>query len=114
MAGSSCEGCRVRDARIAELEARIAELAPFQLVSSYLRDEAKAERDLRTLTGESQAMKAVRLAIQQVARTESTVLNLGETGTGARDVPSASAWKAWRPRAPPMWQWMSTLVVASQ
>jgi formate hydrogenlyase transcriptional activator len=50
--------------------------------SAYLRDEAKAERDLRFLTGESRAMKAVRLAIQQVARTDSTALILGETGTG--------------------------------
>src|SRR6516225_6873873 len=48
----------------------------------YLRDAARAERDLRLLTGESAAMKAVRLAIQQVARTDSTVLILGETGTG--------------------------------
>src|SRR6516164_2421341 len=42
----------------------------------------KIERDLRSLTGESLAMKGVRLAIQQVARTDSTVLILGETGTG--------------------------------
>src|SRR5207302_4392105 len=45
-------------------------------------DEARTERDLRVLTGESRAMKVVRLAIQQVARTDSTVLILGETGTG--------------------------------
>jgi formate hydrogenlyase transcriptional activator len=49
---------------------------------AYLRDASKTERDLRLLTGESQAMKAVRLAIQQVAHTDSTVLILGETGTG--------------------------------
>jgi len=36
----------------------------------------------RLLTGESAGMKAVRLAIQQLARTDSTVLILGETGTG--------------------------------
>src|SRR5205823_1366610 len=42
----------------------------------------KTDRDLRLLTGESRAMKAVRLAIQQVAQTGSTVLILGETGTG--------------------------------
>jgi hypothetical protein len=35
-------------------------------------------RDLRLLTGESSAMKAVRLALQQVATTDSTVLILGE------------------------------------
>jgi formate hydrogenlyase transcriptional activator len=62
--------------------ARIAELERFQRECAYLRDEIKAERDLRLLTGESPAMKAVRLAVQQVARTDSTVLSLGETGAG--------------------------------
>jgi formate hydrogenlyase transcriptional activator len=82
MADQPCSGCRERDARIAELEARIAELGRFQRESAYLRDEAKTDRDLRLLTGESRAMKAVRMAIQQVARTDSTVLVVGETGTG--------------------------------
>src|SRR5919201_1940791 len=82
MAVPPCPGCHERDARIAELEARVAELERLRRESAYLRDEAKADRDLRSLTGESRAMKAVRLAIQQVARTESTVLILGETGTG--------------------------------
>ena len=77
-----CEGCQERDGRIAELETRLGELERFQRETAYLRDEVKTERDLRQLTGESRAMKAVRLAIQQVARTESTVLILGETGTG--------------------------------
>ncbi|MBI3824007.1 MAG: sigma-54-dependent Fis family transcriptional regulator [Planctomycetes bacterium] len=48
----------------------------------YLRDELKAERGLRSLSGESAAMKAVRRAITQVAPTDSTVLIQGETGTG--------------------------------
>jgi formate hydrogenlyase transcriptional activator len=82
MAEPSCQGCRDRDARIAELEARVADLQRFQRETAYLRDEAKTERDLRLLTGDSRAMKAVRLAIQQVADTDSTVLILGETGTG--------------------------------
>jgi DNA-binding NtrC family response regulator len=82
MTDSSCQGCRERDQRIADLEARVTELGRFQRETAYLRDEAKAERDLRFLTGDSPAMKAVRLAIQQVARTDSTVLILGETGTG--------------------------------
>jgi formate hydrogenlyase transcriptional activator len=64
------------------LEARLVELERLRRETSYLRDTAKAERDLRFLTGESGAMKAVRLAIQQVAHTDSTVLVLGETGTG--------------------------------
>jgi formate hydrogenlyase transcriptional activator len=78
----SCPGCRERDARIAELEARVAELRRFQRESAYLRDEARAERDLRALTGDGPAMRAVRLAIGQVAPTDSTALVLGETGTG--------------------------------
>src|SRR4051812_40091500 len=70
-----CQGCRERDERIAALER-------FQRETTFLQGEARAERDLRSLTGDSPAMKAVRLAIQQVARTDSTVLILGETGTG--------------------------------
>src|SRR5258708_2944495 len=77
-----CSGCQERDARIADLEARNAELQRFRRETAYLRDEAKAERDLRSLTGDSRGMKAVRAAIQQVAATDSTVLILGETGTG--------------------------------
>jgi formate hydrogenlyase transcriptional activator len=77
-----CPGCSERDERIAELEARVADLERLQQESAYLRDEAKADRDLRSLTGESRAMKAVRLAIRQVASTDSTALILGETGTG--------------------------------
>jgi len=77
-----CPGCRDRDARISELQARLAELDRFQRETAYLRHVVKTDRDLRLLTGESPAMKAVRLAIQQVARTDSTVLIQGETGTG--------------------------------
>jgi DNA-binding NtrC family response regulator len=82
MIDPSCQGCHERDVRLAELQARVADLERFQRETAFLRDEARTERDLRLLTGESQAMKAVRLAIQQVARTDSTVLVLGETGTG--------------------------------
>src|SRR5438874_2234024 len=82
MADLSCHGCRERDARLAELEAQVTELQRYRREMAYLRDVSKTERDLRMLTGESQAMKAVRFAIQQVARTDSNVLILGATGTG--------------------------------
>src|SRR3989442_11544348 len=82
MIDPTCQGCRERDGQIAKLQQQVAKLERFQRETAYLRDEAKTERDLRLLTGESQAMKAVRLAIQQVAGTDSTVLILGETGTG--------------------------------
>src|SRR6184192_3116902 len=78
----SCPGCRTRAAHIAELQARVLELERFQRETAFLRAEAKSERDLRLLTGDSQAMKAVRRAVQQVAHSDSTVLILGETGTG--------------------------------
>jgi formate hydrogenlyase transcriptional activator len=82
MAGPNCQGCQERDLYIAELKSRLAEMERLQRERAYLRAEARTERDLRVLTGESQAMKAVRQAIQQVAQTDSTVLILGETGTG--------------------------------
>jgi len=60
----------------ARLQARLASDV------AYLRDEMKAERGLRSLSGDSLAMKTVRRAITQVAPTDSTVLIQGETGTG--------------------------------
>jgi formate hydrogenlyase transcriptional activator len=69
------ENAHLRE-QLALLQARLAN----EVV--YLRDEIKAERGLRALSGESSAMKEVRRAIQQVARTDSTVLIQGETGTG--------------------------------
>ncbi|MFO0967690.1 MAG: sigma-54 dependent transcriptional regulator [Gemmataceae bacterium] len=64
------------------MQAKLTQLERLERERAYLRDEARGDRDLRFLSGESRGMKTVRLAIQQVARTESTVLILGETGTG--------------------------------
>jgi formate hydrogenlyase transcriptional activator len=82
MTDTPCAGCRERDARIAELTARVAELEQFRREATFRRDEARADRDLRPLTGDGPAMRAVRLAVRHVAATDSTVLILGETGTG--------------------------------
>lgn len=48
----------------------------------YLKDEIKAEQSFTSLIGDSPVMQQVRRAILQVAKTDSTVLILGETGTG--------------------------------
>ena len=71
---------------VAAISALLAENAALRarLASdvAYLRDALKAERGLRSLSGESAGMKAMRRAIAQVAPTDSTVLIQGETGTG--------------------------------
>jgi PAS domain S-box-containing protein len=48
----------------------------------YLREEINVERSYGEVVGESPAMRKVFKAISMVADTESTVLVLGETGTG--------------------------------
>jgi formate hydrogenlyase transcriptional activator len=50
--------------------------------NTYLRDEIKTDHDFGNIVGDSHAMWQVRQSIQQVATTDSTVLVLGETGTG--------------------------------
>ena len=67
----------------AELLARVAELEKRRESEvGYLRNEIRRDHNLRMLTGDSPAMKMVRAAISQAAPTDSTVLILGETGTG--------------------------------
>ena len=56
--------------------------AQLEQENFYLRDEIKTEHDFTNLIGEGRAMQESRKAIQQVANTNSTVLILGETGTG--------------------------------
>jgi formate hydrogenlyase transcriptional activator len=56
--------------------------AQLEQENFYLRDEIKTEHDFANFIGESRAMQEIRKAIQQVANTNSTVLILGETGTG--------------------------------
>lgn len=51
-------------------------------VNVYLRDEIHADQRFTGLIGDSPALQRVRAAILQVARTDSTALILGETGTG--------------------------------
>jgi formate hydrogenlyase transcriptional activator len=55
----------------------------------YLRDEMKASVDFNTLVGDSLALQKTLKAIEQVAPTDSTVLIMGETGTGKELVAQA-------------------------
>ena len=48
----------------------------------YLQEEIKVERSFGDVIGQSPAMQRVFKAIERVAETDSTVLLLGETGTG--------------------------------
>jgi formate hydrogenlyase transcriptional activator len=61
---------------IARLKAQLEEQ------NVYLRDEIKTAHDYGNIVGDSAAMRSVRSAIGQVAKTGSTVLVFGETGTG--------------------------------
>jgi DNA-binding NtrC family response regulator len=63
----------------------------------YLREEIKLEHNFEEIIGQSDALKYVLFKVEQVAPTDTTVLILGETGTGkelvARAIHHASARK---------------------
>lgn len=61
---------------IAALKNRLAE------EKSYLETEIQAEHNFEEIIGDSLALKQVLLQVERVAKTDSTVLILGETGTG--------------------------------
>jgi formate hydrogenlyase transcriptional activator len=50
--------------------------------SSYLRDEIRTEHDFEEIVGSSIGLRTVLKEVETVAPTESTVLIIGETGTG--------------------------------
>src|SRR5579875_555871 len=62
--------------KIAELKDRLAE------EKLYLEDEIRTEYDFEEIVGESLTLKRALRDVETVAPTESTVLILGETGTG--------------------------------
>ncbi|MEX2207148.1 MAG: sigma-54 dependent transcriptional regulator [Myxococcota bacterium] len=74
---------------------RAANLTRLSRENARLREAASAGDDVPDLIGASKQMEAVRRLVAQVARTETTVLITGETGTGkevvARAIHRASA-----------------------
>ena len=54
----------------------------LQAENVYLREEIELQHNFEEVIGEHPAMKAVLRQVEQVAPTDSTVLILGETGTG--------------------------------
>jgi formate hydrogenlyase transcriptional activator len=63
-------------AKVTESRARLAE------EGRYLKEELRTEHDFEEIVGESAALKAALKRVETVAPTNSTVLILGETGTG--------------------------------
>ena len=61
---------------LAELEDRL------EAENTYLREEVRIQYTHEDFIGESEIIKAVLNRVEQVATTDSTVLILGETGTG--------------------------------
>src|SRR6266436_3148387 len=58
------------------------EKARLEAQNTYLQEEIRSEHDFTEIVGNSPALRAVLKQIEQIASTDSTVLILGETGTG--------------------------------
>ena len=69
-----------------ELQEALSEISQLkdrlEAESTYLREEIKLEHDFGNIIGQSDALKYVLFKVEQVAPTDTTVLILGETGTG--------------------------------
>jgi len=70
-------GRDIRERKLAE-----EKIQKLQIENVYLQEEIKAEHNFEEIIGVSTAIKKVFKQIQKVAGTDSTVLLLGETGTG--------------------------------
>lgn len=64
-------------------EVELAQLrARLELENLYLREEVKIQQSHESIVGQSAAIRSILSQVEQVAPTDSTVLLLGETGTG--------------------------------
>ncbi len=71
------------DQKMQKALAEIKELSDaLKAENIYLRDQIKVEQAYEEIIGQSDAIRKVLLQVEQVAATDSTVLILGETGTG--------------------------------
>ncbi len=71
------------DQKIQKALAEIEELTQrLEAENHYLRDQIKIEQIHEEIVGQSDAIRRALLQVEQVAGTDSTVLILGETGTG--------------------------------
>ena len=88
--------------RTAKLQEALREIQRLQeqleAENIYLREEIRLEHNFDDIIGQSAALRSVLLKVNQVAPTDTTVLIIGETGTGkeliARAVHQASLRKA--------------------
>ena len=70
--------------------------------NAYLQEEIRSEHNFEEIVGHSPALLAALRQVDQVARTDATVLISGETGTGKELIARAIHNSSWRKDRPPV------------